>query len=152
MMQLELIRTDSIHLDFIPLVKLLDADLQTRYGAEQAFFDQFNKLNAIRNVVVAYQDNYPVGCGAFKPHAEKTVEVKRMFVREEYRGKGVAGKILSELEKWAWESGFTSLVLETGHAQPEAIALYTKSGYIHIPNYGQYQDVESSVCFKKDLI
>lgn len=59
-------------------------------------------------------------------------------------------KILSELEKWAAESGYSSTVLETGKRQPEAINLYKKAGYKIIPNFGQYEGVENSVCMMKE--
>jgi len=72
-----------------------------------------------------------------------------MFTPVMYRGKGVAMNILSELEKWAKELGYKKCVLETGKKQPEAIALYKKSQYQIIPNYGQYVGIENSVCFEK---
>ncbi len=72
-----------------------------------------------------------------------------MFVRLEQRGRGIAKSILSELEMWASELNFSGCILETGLKQPEAIALYQKSGYETIPNYGQYNGVENSVCMKK---
>jgi putative acetyltransferase len=72
-----------------------------------------------------------------------------MFVMPESRGRRVAAQILGELEAWAFESGFSSCVLETGMKQPEAIALYKRSGYVPVPNYGQYAGVYNSVCMKK---
>ena len=74
-----------------------------------------------------------------------------MYVRETERGRGIAGKILAELETWAKELGFSECVLETGLKQPEAVALYQKSGYEIIPNYGQYAGIENSVCMRKDI-
>jgi GNAT superfamily N-acetyltransferase len=74
-----------------------------------------------------------------------------MFVRPEFRGQAIASSILRELESWSRELAFDSLILETGKAQPEAIGLYTISGYEIIPNYGQYEQVESSVCMKKKV-
>lgn len=74
-----------------------------------------------------------------------------MYVKESLRGRGIASEILVQLEDWAKESGFSECVLETGEKQPEAIALYNKSGYIRIPNYGQYATVITSVCMKKKL-
>lgn len=142
-------RTTSDNSDFQNLVILLDQDLKIRDGDEHYFFAQFNKLDSIRNVVVYYSDNIPVGCGAFKKYDEQSVEIKRMFVKDEFRRKGIAGIILKELELWAKESGFSACVLETGKKQPEAIRLYQKSGYEKIPNYGQYENVENSVCMRK---
>jgi GNAT superfamily N-acetyltransferase len=74
-----------------------------------------------------------------------------MFVLPDHRGKRIAARILTELESWASESGFKACVLETGFKQPEAIALYKRSGYKVIPNYGQYSDVDSSVCMRKTI-
>lgn len=144
-------RTTSDHSDFRSLVVLLDQDLALRDGAEHAFYAQFNKIDSINNVVVAFCDEQAVGCGAFKFYADKVVEVKRMFVVPGHRGRGIAATVLRELETWATELGCTECVLETGKKQPEAIRLYTKSGYEIIPNYGQYEGVENSVCMRKIL-
>jgi putative acetyltransferase len=132
-------------------VQLLDVELASRYGSIQAFYDQFNKVEQIKNAVVLYHREKPVGCGAFKMYSERCAEIKRMFVRPENRGKGYAFKVLSELEGWALELGCFSFILETGINQPEAIRLYQKNGYRIIPNYGQYAGVRESICMKKDL-
>ncbi|GAB3839655.1 GNAT family N-acetyltransferase [Hymenobacter jeollabukensis] len=148
---LHLVRTDSDNPDFRALVRLLDQDLQVRDGAEHSFYAQFNKVDAIRHVVVAYLHDEPVGCGAFKPYDEASVEIKRMFVQPAHRGRGVAQAVLMELERWAQELGYAGCVLETGKKQPEAIRLYQKSGYQLIPNYGQYIGVDNSVCMQKTV-
>ncbi|MFP9100032.1 GNAT family N-acetyltransferase [Flavobacterium sp. RHBU_24] len=148
-MEIILKKTDSSDADFIALVKLLDADLALRDGDEHAFYDQFNKVTAIKHVIVAYNDGTPVGCGAIKHLADDAMEVKRMYVLEGYRGRGIAVEILTALEHWAAELGYSRCLLETGLKQPEAISLYKKSGYSIIPNYGQYAGVENSVCFEK---
>jgi len=145
------IRTDSEHPDFINLVKYLDADLAERDGAEHSFYAQFNKINIIKYVVVAYENDEPVGCGAIKEYSPNSMEVKRMYTSPANRGKGIASKVLTELESWAAELSYEKCVLETGKKQPEAIALYKKNGYSLIPNYGQYAGVENSVCFEKNL-
>lgn len=149
LMMLHFERTDSGNPDFIELVRLLDADLAIRDGDDHAFYAQFNKIDAIRHVIVAYDDQKPVGCGAFKPFDAHTVEIKRMFVRPEWRGKGIAAHIVQAMETWAAELSVARCVLETGKQQPEAIALYTKCGYVITPNFGQYIGVDNSVCFEK---
>jgi GNAT superfamily N-acetyltransferase len=146
---IELVRTTSENEDFRELVVMLDAELAIRDGDEHAFYSQFNKILNLREVVVAYLEGKAVGCGAVRGLEAKRGEIKRMFVRAECRGKGIAGQILGELEAWAKELSFDECVLETGQKQPEAIALYTRSGYEVIPNYGQYADVSNSVCFLK---
>jgi GNAT superfamily N-acetyltransferase len=79
------------------------------------------------------------------------MEIKRMYTLPESRGRGIAAKVLSDLENWTKELSFERCILETGKKQPEAIALYKKNGYKLIPNYGQYAEVENSLCFKKEL-
>jgi putative acetyltransferase len=147
----QLIRTDSENPDFISLVRSLDADLAARDGTEHSFYAQFNKIAALKYVIVAYENDKPVGCGAIKEFDANAMEVKRMYTTPESRGKGIANKVLTALEVWAAELSFTRCILETGKRQPEAINLYKKSGYIITPNYGQYAGVENSVCFAKEL-
>ncbi|MTI31394.1 GNAT family N-acetyltransferase [Xanthovirga aplysinae] len=148
---IQLKRTNSKDSDFVRLVKSLDEDLQVRDGDEHSFFAQFNKIDLIQNVVVAYNNGKALGCGAIKPYNNEIMEVKRMFVSSEARGKGIATLILKELEKWAQELNYNGCILETGEKQPEAIGLYVKSGYERIPNYGPYVEVNSSFCFRKKL-
>ena len=148
---ISLLRTNSQHQDFVALVKHLDKDLAIRDGEEHAFYHQFNDIGNLNNTVVLYMDKKPVGCGAIKIFDAKTMEVKRMYILPEARGKGLATLILKELEHWAFELGSKACILETGKRQPEAIALYTKNGYKAVPSYGQYEGVENSVCFQKTI-
>ncbi|GGE57588.1 N-acetylglutamate synthase-like GNAT family acetyltransferase [Pedobacter psychrotolerans] len=151
MSNITLIRTNSDLIDFRQLVALLDKDLAIRDGDDHAFYSQFNKIDAIKEVVVAYQNEISIGCGAIKPFSNTAVEIKRMFVHPDYRNQGIAAKMLNVLEGWALELGYTECVLETGKMQPEAIALYQKVGYQITPNYGQYIGVDNSVCMAKLL-
>lgn len=151
MSDLKLIRTDSENADFRKLVALLDQDLAVRDGEDHSFYAQFNQIDSIKEVVIAYQQRLPVACGAIKPFSSTAAEVKRMFVHPDYRKQGIAARIVTELENWAIELGFSTTVLETGKKQPEAIALYQKIGYHITPNYGQYIGVENSVCMAKSL-
>jgi GNAT superfamily N-acetyltransferase len=130
-------------------VKFLDAELAVADGEEHLFYSQFNKLDKIRYVVLAFEDEKAVGCGALKEYDSNTMEIKRMFVSTSGRGRGIATGILTELEKWAHELSFGKCILETGKKQPEAIGLYKKNGYTLIPNYGQYEGIENSLCFEK---
>lgn len=148
---IELRRTDSANPDFQVLVSMLDDELRIRDGADHPFYAQFNKLDAIRHVVVAYDDSVAVGCGAFRQYRAETVEIKRMFVHPAHRGQGIASLILSNLESWAGEQHYTQCILETGYNQPEAIALYNKAGYLKIPNYDPYAGVANSICFGKKI-
>ncbi|MEE9361177.1 MAG: GNAT family N-acetyltransferase [Cellulophaga sp.] len=145
------IRTNSTNQDFIALVKKLDADLAIRDGDDHDFYDQFNKIDRINYVVVVYEDATPLGCGAIKAYDSGSMEIKRMYTDPKSRGKGIATKILTELENWAIELTYKKCILETGIKQPEAIALYEKCNYKTIVNYGQYANIKTSVCFEKLL-
>lgn len=145
------IRTTAEHSDFKGLVELLDNELAQRDGDEHAFYHQFNSIDTLQQCVVLYDDSIAVGCGAIKTHDTTSVEVKRMYVMESQRGKGLATQVLHNLESWVKELGYHRCVLETGIRQPEAIALYEKNGYKPIANYGQYIGIENSVCFEKLL-
>jgi len=145
------IRTDSSDEDFISLVKLLDADLAQRDGKDHSFYAQFNKIDKIKYVIVAYADNTPISCGAIKEFDATSMEVKRMYTLPQFRGKGIDTMVLGELEKWAAELSYAKCILETGKRQPEAIQLYRRKGYSSIPNYGQYIGIENSVCFEKRI-
>jgi putative acetyltransferase len=146
---IKLIRTDSANADFRNLVVLLDEVLQESDGEDHPFYAQFNKLDKIKYVVVAYSDNIPSGCGAIKEYSKDIGEIKRMFVKSEFRGSGIGKRILRELELWARELNYSECILETGKKQIEAINLYLKEDYKIIPNYGQYAGVDLSVCMKK---
>jgi N-acetylglutamate synthase-like GNAT family acetyltransferase len=144
-------RTNSDNLDFQALILELDKDLAIKNGEKNDFFAQYNKIDLIQNVVVAYEGDKAVGCGAMKKYENGVMEIKRMFVPIEKRGKGIAGKILTELQVWAKELGYRKCVLETGDKMIEAIGLYNKSNFKIIPNYGQYANIKSSICFEKEI-
>ena len=149
---IKLVRTNSENIDFINLVKDLDAFLKITDGDEHEFYNQYNHIDVIKHTVVAYLNDQPAGCGALKPFDTDNIEIKRMFTRTEARGNGIATKILQELEAWARELNYKSCILETGIRQMEAIALYKKNNFQLMSNYGQYINVVNSLCFKKNLL
>ena len=148
---IQLKRTNSDNTDFIHLVKFLDHELAERDGEDTVFYSNFNNIDVLKHAIVAYKNDIAIGIGAFKKFDLDTVEVKRMYVRQEYRREGIAFKILNELEIWAKELSYKKCVLETGKRQFEAFSFYKKSGYKLIPNYGQYAKVENSLCFEKEV-
>ena len=145
------VRTNSTNQEFISLVKLLDQELAIVDGEDHAFYHQFNNIDVLKHAIVLYENNIPVGCGAIKEFDKTSAEVKRMYTLPKTRGKGIATKVLLELEKWTKELGYKYTILETGKRQVEAINLYKKTGYQIISNYGQYEGIENSVCFRKEL-
>ncbi|MBA2683150.1 MAG: GNAT family N-acetyltransferase, partial [Gemmatimonadaceae bacterium] len=92
-----------------------------------------------------------VACGAFRPLSPGIAEIKRMFVEPEYRGRGYSRAMLVMLERLAFESGYTTVWLETRPLQHAAIALYEKLGYERIPNYGMYMGKQECLCYGKVL-
>jgi len=139
------------HPDFRELVTLLDKEFRERYGAIQDEYDRHNTTGPSTVIVVAYEKDSAVGCGAFRKFDSKTVEIKRMFVKKEFRGNGISKIILKQLEELAAKEGYSTAVLETGIKQQEAIALYKKSGYQQTEKYGPYSDLEFSICMSKKI-
>ena len=148
---IDIIRTDSNNPDFIALVKKLDAYLKVIDGEEHAFYKQFNNIDVLKQAVVLLSNKKPVACGAFKAFNETSVEIKRMYTEPDYRNKGFAKLILNALELWAKELNYKACILETGKRQKEAVQFYKKNKYTIIPNFGQYKNVENSICFIKQL-
>jgi putative acetyltransferase len=151
MINLDLIRTNSDNPDFRTLIQELDANLRERNGDLMDIYDQHNIIEQNGTVVIAYLNNEPAGCGCFKTYDKQTAEIKRMFVRQQARGKGVSKLILAELENWARSLHFSHTVLETGAKQSEALSLYPAMGYLSVPAYGPYVKLPDSYCFKKAL-
>ncbi|MBF0648590.1 GNAT family N-acetyltransferase [Dysgonomonas sp. GY75] len=149
--EIEIKRTNSGNEDFRKLVVELEKHLTFADEKAHSECKQYNKLETIKYVVVAYIEGKAIGCGAIRKYDSDTIEVKRMFVSIDARGQGVGTKMLLELEAWAIELGFKKSILETGNMLPEAVRLYKKSNYIQIPNYGQYEGMEKSICFAKKL-
>jgi GNAT superfamily N-acetyltransferase len=94
----------------------------------------------------------PVGCGGLRPLSDGTAEIKRMYVVPEHRGEGISRELLSALEAEAAVLGWPLLRLVTGVRQPEAIGLYSSSGYARIENFGPYAGAAESICFEKRLL
>ncbi|WGH77045.1 GNAT family N-acetyltransferase [Tenacibaculum tangerinum] len=149
--ELKFEKTNSKDENFVSLVQELDAYLSEVNGSKDDFFRQFNTIDVLPYVMVGYLGATPVACGAFKVVANKTVEVKRMYVKPTSRGKNVATLLLKELEEWVKQEGFDTIILETSKTMKSAVNLYQKNGYVVIPNYAPYKEVSSSICFQKQL-
>jgi putative acetyltransferase len=150
--EIKLVRTTSENSDFSDLIKLLDHELFENYGEQQVTYNQHNQVGKLDTVLLIYYHNEAIGCGCFRQfNDEGTVEIKRMYVKKLYRGKGISKIILKELEKWAVEEGYRLSVLETGVLQHEAIGLYLKQGYEKTKCYGDYAHLNNSICFIKRL-
>jgi GNAT superfamily N-acetyltransferase len=144
-------RITNTHRDFLTLTRELDGELKGIYGSLQAVYDQHNVLDPIDTAIVGYENAEPMACGCFKTIDTERVEIKRLYVKPNFRRKGFSSEVLQALEAWAAELGYAAALLETGKKQPEAIGLYRKFGYQTIANYGPYIGIENSLCMQKHL-
>jgi putative acetyltransferase len=150
--EVEFVDVDPSEPGAVALIAALDADLMDRYpglhiyGIASAGFRAAGGLFLIGRI-----DGRSAACGALRPLPDGAVELKRMFVRPEFRHRGLAGAMLATLEKAAVERGYSTIRLETGEGQPEAIALYRRAGYRPIPCYGDYASDPACRCFEKSL-
>jgi GNAT superfamily N-acetyltransferase len=133
------------------LTTLLDAafqELVDRNGAQGR-----SPVKGGARYLVALVEGRAVGCDALQPTDDPHLgELKRMYVVPEYRGRGIAAGLLSELESLAGQHGYRGIQLATGIRQPEAIALYRKHGYEPVVPYGKYIDDPFTRCFLKTLV
>jgi putative acetyltransferase len=139
--------------DLHMLIENLDEEMLKLYPAEGIFGVDFSdpKVKEM-TFCVAYVGGNPAGCGGLRPLDGNTAELKRFFVERNFRGRGVASMILNFIEGKAGEQGFTTIKLETGPKQPEAIGLYRQFGYREIEAYGEYVGCEHSYCMEKNLL
>jgi GNAT superfamily N-acetyltransferase len=138
------------------LIRQLDQDLCNRYPEMPVHLIQGIRPSDLADpdftFLIARIGGRPVGCGALRNLHPGIGEVKRMYVLPAFRRYGVARRILAALEARARELSHVTLRLETGKRQPEAVHLYTTSGYRLIVAYGQWAESEHSICFEKQLL
>jgi GNAT superfamily N-acetyltransferase len=149
---LEFVEVEPCEAEAAALIAALDAELLHRYPGMPIFGIVGPGFGAAGGLfLVGRIDGRSAACGALRPIDAEAVEVKRMFVRPEFRRRGLARAILTRLEEAAAARGYRTIRLETGDGQPEAIALYSSAGYRPIPCYGEYAAHPSSCCFEKSL-
>jgi len=139
-----------------PLLRVLVEEVQEEYverygGPDRTPVDPVEFAEPDGAFLLGLVDGDAVACGAYRRFDERTAEVKRMYVRRAWRRRGIARVLLAELEARAAAAGYRRAVLESGAAQPEALALYTSAGWTPIPGYGYYRDSPRNRCFGKDL-
>jgi GNAT superfamily N-acetyltransferase len=113
-------------------------ELRARYGGDSEPGVKPSAADVAVVLIVRDDDGTPVGCGALRPLGPDSAEVKRMYVVPQARGRGLSTLLLAGLEAAALDRGWTTLRLETGPEQPEAVALYTGAGYRPIGAFGHY--------------
>jgi len=148
---MKLVKTNNTNKDFLDLTTSLDNDLNQRYGIQPSDYDKHNQIESIETVLIGYVHNIAVACGCFKNLDNETIEMKRIYVSQDARGKGFSFLLLKQLESWAKSLGYSKAVLEMGKGQPEALGLYRKCAYKVIDNYGPYKNLDNSICMEKIL-
>lgn len=135
------------------LVTAAVADLARRYGGsgDETPVDPADFAPPAGAFLVAYLDGEPVGCAGWRSRGADDAELKRMYTVPAARRRGVARRLLAAIERSARERGRKRVILETGLAQPEAIALYTSCGYEPIENFGYYRDSPTCRSFGRVL-
>lgn len=134
------------------LIAELDVELSEHYPGEPVNGIDAAEFEDIGGVFfVARINGEPAGCGAAYPIDSDVAELKRMFVRREHRGTGVAAQMLKVLEAWAGEHGMRQVILETGDRLTAALRFYERSGYRRIANFEPFVGSTRSRCFGKDL-
>jgi GNAT superfamily N-acetyltransferase len=134
------------------LVRAVQAEYVVRYGGpDESPMDaaQFDPPAGI--FLVGLIGSTPVACGGWRSYDDVGVEIKRMFVVSSARRRGYAARILAELEEYARRAGKTRIRLETGTAQPEAVAMYQRLGYEPVEPFGFYRCAPQSVHLGKTL-
>ena len=136
----------------LELIEELQEEYVLRYGGrDETPVDPTQFAPPAGAFVVMYDDDVPVGCAGLRRHNDTDVEVKRMFVRRAFRGKGLSRWLLAHIEDVAREMGYQRIIMETGLEQPEAMKLYETSGYHEIPGFGYYADAPENRCYAKKL-
>ncbi|MDQ3528619.1 MAG: GNAT family N-acetyltransferase [Actinomycetota bacterium] len=134
------------------LIDELQAEFVVRYGGrDESFIAAADFVPPAGDFLVLYRDGRPVACGGIRRIEASVVELKRMYVVADQRRSGIARRLLAGLERAAADLGTTTIRLETGTAQPEAMALYASSGYQPISNFGYYAGAPLSRSFEKVL-
>ena len=152
-MKCELRKTDCENPDFLKLCEELDSFLNHAIGGEEKRekYKKFNHADTMDYVIIAYVNKEPAGCGALRKYSDKEIEVKRIFVRETYRGKHIGSMIIEALITQAEQMGFQRMILETGVFLSASVHLYQQYGFEVIKNYGAYQNMPESLCMGRDI-
>lgn len=148
-MNLCTIRTDKNNVDFVSLTHMLDEELFSIHGEKQNEYAPFNSLDKITDVVIIYDRELPVACGGLREYDKTTVEIKRMYVLPEYRGRALGERIMAGLEDIAIKKGYNLAILESSVHLVAAVKLYKRLGYIESENF---RSGECGLWMKKKLI
>ena len=114
-------------------------------------FIPYNLSESISDVLIAFADDKAVGCAGLKRYSDQDVEIKRVWVEPEWRGKHIATELMDLIEDKAKQMGYIRAILQTRPVMPDAVSLYEHRGYVLIENYPPYDKLEGAICMALDL-
>ena len=151
MSSMDTIYTDEKDERFLELVGELDRGYYELIGDELSKYDSYNDFKDSHVVILAVDKDNAVACASYRVFDNDSVEFKRVYVKSEYRKRGIAYNLIKELEKSAVKSDFKYSYIVTGKNNQPAIRLYEKLNYYLIDNFGQFKDDDVVVCMKKEF-
>ena len=151
MSNMDTIFTDEKDERFLNLVSELDKGYYERIGDELSKYDSYNEFKNPHVVLLAFDNGIAVACASYRLFDNDSVEFKRVYVKNEYRKRGIAYNMIIQLEKSVIESGFKYSYIVTGKNNQPAIKLYKKLNYELIYNFGQFKYDDRVICMKKEL-
>ncbi len=150
-MAMEIRQVSALSEDFRALAAALDAYYFTLVGDIQLKYAEPNRPENMNALLVTYDGNMPVACGAWKAVDAESAEIKRIYVRPEYRRRGVATALIRALEENAAATGCRKLILETAVDTTGSHQLYLSLGYKQRAYYGSPAGAENCLCFHKEI-
>ena len=148
---METVFTDETDERFLKLVDELDKGYFERIGNELSKYESYKEFNNPHVVILAIDCDSPIACASYRVFDVDSVEFKRVFVKKEYRKKGIAYNLICELEKLVIEDNFKYSYIVTGKNNWAAINLYKKLNYKFTDKFGQFKDDNAVICMKKEF-
>lgn len=148
---METVLTNERDERFIELTKELDNEYFQIHGDVVLKYQEYNDLKDPHIVLLALIYGKPIACASYRLFDKDSIEIKRVYVKKRYRKKGIAYKLVKQLEKLAIEENFRYSYIETGSENEAAINLYKKLDYEIIDNFGYFQGDDLCICMKKEF-
>lgn len=148
---MKMVLTNEKDVRFLNLVEELDYGYYLRIGDELEKYNQYNEFKAPHIVMLMIDGDEAIACASYRKFDNQSVEFKRVFVKKEYRKRGIAYKLIEELEKDVIENGYKYSYIVTGINNHAAIGLYEKLDYFKTDKFGQFKEDETVLCMKKDF-
>ena len=151
MSDMKTVLTDENDERFHDLVMELDKGYFERIGEDLQKYESYNEFKKPHVVILALDGDNAVACASYRIFDEDSVEFNRVFVKKEYRKRGIAYCLIKQLERLVVEKNFKQSYIVTGKRNSAAISLYEKLNYHIIDNFDQFEDDDVVICMKKEF-